>query len=149
MDRRAFIRSAAGLFVAAAAAPIVEPVRRFWQVGRNAPVGMHTYSFAWDRLRVGLRVSGAGPVWHQKLQEGLADLNAALDEPRPFDEHEQRMREIDRLVREGRMFGVDTDYQQWKAQQRRGVADVYPVEREDGTIEHVWVERSYIFTGRA
>lgn len=36
MNRRSFIRSAAGLFVAAAAAPIVEPVervRRWWQVG--------------------------------------------------------------------------------------------------------------------
>ncbi len=41
MDRRTFIRSAgSGLFLAAAV-PIVEPVRRFWQVGAKLEPRAH------------------------------------------------------------------------------------------------------------
>ncbi len=39
MNRRHFIKLASGLLVAAPVAIAVEPVRRFWQVSRRAPVG--------------------------------------------------------------------------------------------------------------
>lgn len=46
LSRRAFLRSAGGLLVAAAAAPVVEPVRRIWQVSAAAPVPARARWFA-------------------------------------------------------------------------------------------------------
>lgn len=92
MDRRSFIRSAAGLFVAAAAAPIVEPVRRFWQVGAQlerprlsgAAVAMqleHERALRIHETGTLFGISAEPDLWSakggsltwEKLQEGISE----------------------------------------------------------------------------
>lgn len=76
--RRTFLRSLGSGLLVAAAAPVVaqvEPVRRFWQVGRNAPVGA--------RIQLANGVDSAeiaaNAVGWSEMPEGdiLADLEAA------------------------------------------------------------------------
>lgn len=65
MNRRTFIKSLGSGLLVAAAAPVlaeVEPVRRFWQVGRNAPVGRPN---TWDMLSDRLIVYGSDGIPHE------------------------------------------------------------------------------------
>lgn len=127
MNRRTFLRSLSGLFVAAAAAPVVEPLRRVWQVSADAPV---------PRLRVGAYDawddgSGRGYwygldsmyvdgklAWERERNPGTMGRLEAIDEMRRAglisDEDARRM--VLATGDRGRdaFFGIDaSSYRRW------------------------------------
>ena len=114
MNRRTFLRSlGSGLLVAAA--PVLLPERRFWQVGLNAPVGRtHTYDAANIRMTLGgveyfvkpgtRRVEF--PVSYETLKAAvIADLQADIDrnfpEPNPISMKAHMMGRYDLWVEKG------------------------------------------------
>lgn len=112
LSRRRFLTLAGSGLAVAMAAPLVEPSRRFWQVGRNAPVGARVQALTFHGYGLSAVVSdqtGGYGILVMPPSEELGAFGRAVSQMR--ENHERaldRMAEWSKLYEDHDPLGVVT-----------------------------------------